>query len=173
MTQLFTSQIAKQAVSTVKTIILSGGADGGMGCFKSQNIHIVVGNPLASRTLTNYEEWVAGGGILYEESIGPGYTNKYVEIARMKCFLTWFHQMSTEELQQQCPHLLTDGDTSYFGSVWRFKLPVAASGQYAVVDQAMAGCVSEFCIALCKLEKKELDKIIGETSNHAGYLDFK
>lgn len=87
--------------------------------------------------------------ILFEMTLGEIPAGKeYVTIARQKAVQAWIHQMDTRELVRLYPHLLSDGDVTYSGGVYRHRMAIGASGLPSVLDEVIGVAGIESCRAL-------------------------
>lgn len=141
---LLTPEVARRAVEIVGAAFADAA---GKGVVKSRNLHVVVLDPTV-------HPWNAAGfadAVLYEHSFARDeWDHTYDELARGKAQATWTAGgKSTDYLQRLAPHLYTDGDVKWSGSVVLDGLIVAASGVQPWFDQAFAGCVASLCIGLC------------------------
>ena len=80
----------------------------------------------------------------------------YAAFARGKARLSWAHGMDSRRLQTLAPHLLREGDSLLWGSVWLDGIVVAASGAFPQFDEVYAGTVAYWLRALAK-DARETD----------------
>ncbi len=77
---------------------------------------------------------------------------KYENIAAEKAQVSWVTGMPSRKVQQDAPHLYQTGMTKWGGSVIENGLVVAFSGVQAVFDEAIAGTMLRWIVALCQDE---------------------
>lgn len=90
--------------------------------------------------------------ILYEHPVGD--TSKwdadYGDYARRKAELSWRSGLDTRVLQQTKPHLLAGGDSLLWGGIVFNDITIAVSGADPWYDEAFAGSIALFLIALAR-----------------------
>lgn len=77
---------------------------------------------------------------------------KYAEIAVEKATVSQKTGLPSRKVQQDAPHLYRPGMTKWGGSVIENGLIVAFSGVQAVFDEAIAGTMLRWIVALCQNE---------------------
>lgn len=94
------------------------------------------------------------GEVLYTSQIDPSHekAEKYDQIAKAKAEVSLLTGLSSRRVQQDAPHLYQPGMTKWGGSVVENNLVVAFSGVEAVFDEAIAGTMLRWIVALCQHE---------------------
>lgn len=112
---------------------------------------------------------------LFTASIESDYTRnnpddakKYARFAAHKAELTARTGMPSRVVQQTAPHLLTNGDIKWGGSVIRDGLIVGFSGVQAVYDEMFAGMMAEVLIAMCRDAMTKPGGIMASDYSHIG-----
>lgn len=143
MTQLFTEELAREAVGLVVSAI----ANAGIVFAKRSDGHLVILDPHVSRDVEPR--------ILYEMSFGnpKRWEHPYDEIARAKARLSFRTGQNTRIVATEEPWLFREGDTKYVGSVVSGPsnlLVVAFSGAEDYVDEMYSHWVAAAIQAVCR-----------------------
>lgn len=164
MSLLLDESTAKKAVEMVLPAIMRAIA---ALTFKRRHLHIVICDPAFLPSDATPEWQWRNNGIVYQHSLQDDdeWEHPYDTIALSKTYLSWRYGMPTQILQSRCPHLLTSGDTIYFGSAVCDGLVVGVSGVQPWFDQMVAAWVLEACRALC-INARET----GEMSNDGDFV---
>lgn len=106
-------------------------------------------------------------GLIFEDSVDPSSPNKekYTEIAIAKAKVSWETGLSSRKVQQDAPFLYREGMTKWGGSVIENGLIVAFSGVQAVFDEAIAGTMLRWIVALCQDEMTKSDGVMASDSS--------
>lgn len=91
---------------------------------------------------------------IFTASIDDQYPSsaKYENIATAKAKVSWETGLPSRKVQQDAPHFYRKGMTKWGGSVIENGLIVAFSGVEAVFDEAIAGTMLRWIVALCQHE---------------------
>ena len=110
-------------------------------------LYIVVMDPGRPPHLASFEE-----AILYEHAVGDRkrWDADYAGFARAKARVAWKAGMGSHAVQELYPHLLGEGDTVLWGSVWLDGIVIGVSGCHPWYDEAIAGTVAMWLRALAK-----------------------
>lgn len=90
--------------------------------------------------------------VLVEHCIGDRsrWDADYAGFARAKAALSWRHGMDSQAVQAQRAHLLGEGDSLLWGSVWLDGIVVGVSGAFPWFDEAFATAVAANLRAIAK-----------------------
>lgn len=137
MSAILTLTMARKAVDLT---IPSLDAMAEQGVIKRPHRYIVVMSGSTNLKSTAHELWADPHVSIYEFPFGDRaeWTGDYGRIARSKAMLTHFHRMPTQIIQERCPYLLEEGDTTYFGSAYADGLTVACSGVEPWFDEMIS-----------------------------------
>jgi hypothetical protein len=110
-------------------------------------LHIVVMDPGLTPEHCPFEE-----AILYEYSVGDRskWDADYAKFSRAKARVAWRTGMDSHLVQELRPHLLTENDTTLWGSVAMDGIVVSASGAHPWYDEAFSGMIAVCLRALSK-----------------------
>lgn len=146
-----TRETAQRAVQMAMPMIEAGMADSRI--VGSGFLYLVVMDPGLTPGMADFEE-----AILYEHAFGDRskWDADYAAFARGKARLSWMNGMDSRRLQTLSPHLLREGDSLLWGSVWVDGIVVAASGAFPQFDEVYAGTVAYWLRALAK-DAREAD----------------
>ncbi|MFZ2484670.1 MAG: hypothetical protein WAW81_01880 [Minisyncoccia bacterium] len=108
--------------------------------------HIVVLVPAMKKVSRDYPNHLIKPHVLLEHSFGPRseWPWKFDEIARSKALQLWHDRLDV------MPHLLSPGDTPFWGGVKRHGIVVACSGVQPWFDKMISGMVADTCVALAQ-----------------------
>ena len=110
-------------------------------------LYIVIMKPGSTPACGSFQD-----AILYEHAVGD--TSKwdadYGVFARGKAEVSWRTGLDSHMVQQDMPHLLTEGDSLLCGGVVMHDIVVAVSGADPWFDEAFAGAVIMCLRALAK-----------------------
>ena len=93
---------------------------------------------------------------------------KYERIATTKAEVSWKTGLSSRKVQQDAPFLYEPGMTKWGGSVVENGLVVAFSGVQAVFDEAIAGTMLRWIVALCQDEVTREGGVMDSDSSFIG-----
>jgi len=93
---------------------------------------------------------------------------KYERIAVEKAKVSWETGLSSRKVQQDAPFLYRPGMTKWGGSVIENGLIVAFSGVQAVFDEAIAGSMLRWIVALCQDEMTKQGGVMESESSFIG-----
>jgi hypothetical protein len=146
-----TQETARRAVQMAMPMIEAGLADSRI--VGSGFLFLVIMDPGLPPGLAGFEE-----AILHEQAFGDRsrWDADYAAFARGKAKLSWANGMDSRRLQTLAPHLLREGDSLLWGSVWLDGIVVAASGAFPQFDEVYAGTVAYWLRALAK-DAREAD----------------
>lgn len=91
--------------------------------------------------------------------------DKYAKIAAAKAEVSWKTGLPSRKVQQDAPFLYEEGMTKWGGSVIENGLIVAFSGVQAVFDEAIAGTMLRWIVALCQNEMTKPDGVMVSESS--------
>lgn len=86
---------------------------------------------------------------------------KYEQIAKAKAEVSLRTGLPSRKVQQDAPYLYQEGMTKWGGSVIENGLVVAFSGVQAVFDEAIAGTMLRWIVALCQNEMTKEGGVMG------------
>lgn len=95
---------------------------------------------------------------------------KYERIAVEKAKVSWETGLSSRKVQQDAPFLYREGMTKWGGSVVENGLIVAFSGVQAVFDEAIAGTMLRWVVALCQDEMTRRGGVMDMDTSFIGEL---
>ena len=90
--------------------------------------------------------------VLLEHAVGDRsrWDADYAAFARAKARLSWLHGADSHCVQHERAHLLREGDSLLWGSVWLDGIVVAASGAHMFFDEAFALAIAANLRAIAK-----------------------
>jgi hypothetical protein len=93
-------------------------------------------------------------GFIFVEDVDSNHPDaaRFADIAAAKAETSWKTGLSSRVVQQNAPYLYGPGMTKWGGSVVENGLVVAFSGVEAVFDEAIAGNMLKWIVALCQHE---------------------
>lgn len=115
-------------------------------------LYVVVMDPAKDFRDSCFED-----AILHEQSFGD-YARRdadYAGFARAKARLSWCTGLDGRVVQDQYPHLLSEGDTLLGGGVCRDGIVVAASGAFPLYDEVFAGSVALWMRAIARQRRSD------------------
>jgi hypothetical protein len=95
---------------------------------------------------------------------------KYERIAVEKAKVSWETGLPSRKVQQDAPHLYRPGMTKWGGSVVENGLIVAFSGVQAVFDEAIAGSMLRWIVAICQDEMTREGGVMSLNTSFIGVL---
>lgn len=117
---------------------------------------ITVANKRAGTIVVCTPRTISGSefDVAYMANVAPDHpdSEKYAHIALEKAKVSWKTGLPSRKVQQDAPFLYTEGMTKWGGSVIENGLIVAYSGVQAVFDEAIAGTMLRWIVALCQDE---------------------
>ncbi len=142
---LVDAALARRAVEMALPMIdkaLSDKEVSGMG-----TLSIIVMDPAARPREGHFDE-----AVLLEHAVGDpaSWDADYAGLARAKARLSWETGLDSSLVQAMRPHLLRQGDTLLWGSVYLDGIVVAASGAHPWFDEAFATAIAANIRALAK-----------------------
>ena len=93
---------------------------------------------------------------------------KYDLIAKAKAEVSWETGLPSRKVQQDAPQLLKTGMTKWGGSVIEHGLVVAFSGVQPEFDEAIAGTMLRWIVALCQREMTREGGVMDNDSSFIG-----
>jgi hypothetical protein len=110
-------------------------------------LYIVILKPGATPATGTFSD-----SILYEHAVGDTakWDADYGKFARAKAELSWRTGLDTRLVQQSHPHLLAQGDSLLWGGIVHDGIVVAVSGADPWYDEAFAGSIALFLLALAR-----------------------
>ena len=108
--------------------------------------------------------------VVFATDIDPSSPNatKYEDIAIAKAKVSWETGLPSRKVQQDAPHLYRLGMTKWGDSVVENGLIVAFSGVQAVFDEAIAGTMLRWIVALCQNEMTREGGVMEADTNFIG-----
>ena len=95
---------------------------------------------------------------------------KYEDIAVAKAEVSWLTGLPSRKVQQDAPFLYESGMTKWGGSVIENGLVVAFSGVQAAFDEAIAGTMLRWIVALCQDEMTREGGVMSQDTSFIGEL---
>lgn len=114
-----------------------------------------VTNKFAGTIVVCFPRTLSGGfEVIFSADAAPNHPDKekYERIAVEKAKVSWETGLPSRKVQQDAPHLYHPGMTKWGGSVIENGLIVAFSGVQEVFDEAIAGTMLRWIVALCQHE---------------------
>lgn len=105
--------------------------------------------------------------VVFASDVDPRHPDrgKYEKIAVAKAEVSWKTGLPSRKVQQDAPFLYEMGMTKWGGSVIENGLIVAFSGVQAVFDEAIAGTMLRWIVALCQNEMTKPDGVMESESS--------
>lgn len=108
--------------------------------------------------------------LVFRQDIDLAHPNadKFIRIATQKARVSWETGMPSRKVQQDAPHLYEGGMTKWGGSVIENGLVVAFSGVQAIFDEAIAGTMLRWVVALCQDEMTREGGVMDMDTSYIG-----
>lgn len=113
--------------------------------------------------------------MVYNADIDAMHENslKYTKIAVAKARISWQTGLSSRQVQQDAPFLYREDMAKWGGSVIENGLIVAFSGVQAIFDEAIAGTMLRWIVALCQNEMVKEGGVMEMDTNFIGELPYQ